>query len=80
MQKEINSPSRVHVHPGRSGVMHVTLPDKTALFVASYLHQLRVIHGMDLTIDQAIWICEELPDILGRYCYLFHLNSTNAGI
>jgi hypothetical protein len=60
--------------------MHATLPDKTALFVASYLHQLRVIHGMNLTIDQAIWICEELPDILGRYCYLFYLNSTNAGI
>lgn len=48
-----------------SGVMHTSSPDEMALFVASYLHQLRLTFGTDLTLDQAIRICEgqwDTPD------------------
>lgn len=40
-----------------SGAIHTSLPDETALFVASYLHQLRLTFGTDMTLDQAIRIC-----------------------
>jgi len=61
MLKEMISP---YTHPDGS-VMPPSLPDfGTALFVANYLHQLRVTRGMDLTLDQAIQICSGHP---GRY-------------
>ncbi|KAG1763054.1 hypothetical protein EDD22DRAFT_889022, partial [Suillus occidentalis] len=47
-----------------SGVMHTSLPDETALFVASYLHQLRLTFGTDMTLDQAIRICDGQWDTL----------------
>ncbi|KAG1873281.1 hypothetical protein C8R48DRAFT_669882 [Suillus tomentosus] len=40
-----------------SGTMRASLPDETALFVANYLHQLRLKFGMDMTLDRAIQIC-----------------------
>lgn len=46
-----------------SGVMHASLLDETALFVANYLHQLRLTFGTDMTLDQAIRICGGQWDI-----------------
>ncbi|KAG2034584.1 hypothetical protein BDR03DRAFT_599543 [Suillus americanus] len=43
--------------PHYSGVMHASLPNETSLFVANYLHQLRLTIGTDMTLDQAIQIC-----------------------
>lgn len=62
----MNVPCRVPLQSD-SGAVHASLPDKTALFVANYLHQLRVIHGMDMTLDQAIGICGGQLDIPGGY-------------
>ncbi|KAG2101530.1 hypothetical protein BD769DRAFT_186902 [Suillus cothurnatus] len=42
--------------------MHVSLPDETALFVANYLHQLRLTFGTDMTLDQVIRICSGQRD------------------
>lgn len=47
--------------------MHTSLPDETALFVASYLHQLRLTFGTDMTLDQAIRICGGQWDTPGHY-------------
>ncbi|KAG1751035.1 hypothetical protein EDB19DRAFT_1674589, partial [Suillus lakei] len=56
--------SNVHSHHV-SGVTHASLPDETALFVANYLHQLRMTFGTDMTLDQAIRMCDgrwDTPD------------------
>ncbi|KAG2065784.1 hypothetical protein BDR04DRAFT_137060 [Suillus decipiens] len=52
-----------------SGVIHASSPGETqtALFVANYLHQLRLSFGTDMTLDQAIRICSGQWDTSGYY-------------
>lgn len=59
--KDMNSASRVHFHD--SDAIHTSLPGET-----SYPHQLHVIHGMDMTLDQAIQMCGGQWDIPGHCC------------
>lgn len=62
--KDMNSACRVHFHTD-SGAIHTSLPDGT-----SHLHQLHIIHGMNMTLDQAIQMCGGQWDIPG-HCELY---------
>lgn len=63
--KEMNSASRVHFHAD-SDAIHASLPGET-----SYPHQLHIIHGMDMTLDQDIQMCGGQWDIPGQCWELY---------
>ncbi|KAG0704820.1 hypothetical protein DFH29DRAFT_997307 [Suillus ampliporus] len=62
--KEKDRLFNVHSHRDRD-VIHTSLPDETALFVANYRHHWRETYDTEATIDQAIRICggqRDTPD------------------
>ncbi|KAG2131820.1 hypothetical protein DEU56DRAFT_452399 [Suillus clintonianus] len=56
--------SKIHSHHD-CGITDASSLDETALFVANYLHQMRLTFGTGMTVDQAIRICSgqwDTPD------------------